>query len=226
MTRLSTSILSRICFLVLGVPLHAQDASELELTMSGGVLEFRLASLEWRESWMLQQSSDGETWTDVIPFQSDLGSLGYTATVLNDPQADQPSRMIFRARKYSRHLELSQEYEAALARWNEAALTSYSYVVTSSTGFFRTETRYTVVDGEVTEVEVLSAFPEFIMPPDDVTVDDWFATIASAIENDAFRIDVDWDPSLGFPETTYIDFDEWLADEERGWAISEVTPLE
>lgn len=166
--------------------------------MSGGVLEFRLASLEWRESWMLQQSSDGETWTDVIPFQSDLGSLGYTATVLNDPQADQPSRMIFRARKYSRHLELSQEYEAALARWNEAALTSYSYVVISSTGFFRTETRYTVVDGEVTEVEVLSAFPEFIMPPDDVTVDDWFATIASAIENDAFRIDVDWDPSLGF----------------------------
>ncbi|MGB0143348.1 MAG: DUF6174 domain-containing protein, partial [Akkermansiaceae bacterium] len=134
--------------------------------------------------------------------------------------------MIFRARKYSRHLELSQEYEAALARWNEAALTSYSYVVISSTGFFRTETRYTVVDGEVTEVEVLSAFPEFIMPPDDVTVDDWFATIASAIENDAFRIDVDWDPSLGFPETTYIDFDEWLADEERGWAISEVTPLE
>ena len=59
-----------------------------------------------------------------------------------------------------------------------------------------------------------------------MSVDDWFETIASAIENDAFRIDVDWDPSLGFPETTYIDFDEWLADEERGWTISEVTPLE
>ena len=73
MTRLSISILSRFCFLGLGLPLHAQDASELELTMSGGVLEFRLASLEWRESWMLQQSSDGETWTDVIPFRVILG---------------------------------------------------------------------------------------------------------------------------------------------------------
>ncbi|MDB4652951.1 DUF6174 domain-containing protein, partial [Akkermansiaceae bacterium] len=121
--------------------------------------------------------------------------------------------------------ELSLAYLTALAKWNEAEVTSYSYVVRSSRGWSSYEARYTVVNGDVTEVETIMA-PAFGSVPDGVTIENWFATLESAIEQNAFQINVDWNAEFGYPEQTYIDLDDRIVDEEQGWTISELTPLE
>ena len=203
-----------------------QELPPLELTMRGDSLSFQLNSWDRNESWMLQQSSDGENWSDLVPLERGLGIIGFGVQIeRRSLEGGNLDKRFFRAKQYSRHEKLNQTYLAALAKWNESEVTNYTYVVRSWAGMLSYEARYTVVDGEVTEVEVISA-PLFGPVPDDLTVDDLFARVASAIENNAFEIDVDWDSDLGYPRRAYLDIDEWIADEERGWTISELTPLE
>ena len=206
--------------------LRGQEVPPLELTMRGDSLTFRLDSFDRNESWMLQQSHDAESWIDLVPLEMSFGILGFEVVIDRRVlEGRDLKKVFFRARKYFRHGELNEAYLAALAKWNEAGVTSYSYVVRGHQGWSAYEARYTVVDGEVTEVETISA-PVFGSVPDGITIEDWFATVESAIENNSFNIDVDWDPELGYPERGYIDFSEMIADEERGWTISELTPLQ
>jgi len=135
-------------------------------------------------------------------------------------------KVFFRAKKISLNEEVKQKYLAALARWDEFNLTNYSYLVNSNQGMISYEARYTVVDGEVTEVETILAWPPFFEPPPSRTIEDWFATVASAIDQNAVTIEIDWNSELGYPESGFIDISRMLADEERGWTISEITPLE
>ena len=206
--------------------LRSQDVPPLEFTMKGDSLAFQLNSFDRSESWMLQQSSNGESWTDLVPFESGLGILGFGVQIdRSSLQGGNLDKVFFRAKKVFRHEELSQEYLAALARWNEAGVSSYTYVVQSWSGIIGYSARYTVVDGVVTKVETI-VDPMFGSVPASVTIEDWFAIVGSAIEQNAHLIDVDWNAGLGFPERGYIDYDDWIADEERGWTISELIPLE
>ncbi|MDB4411247.1 DUF6174 domain-containing protein [bacterium] len=184
----------------------------------------RVSSLE---SWILQQSSDGAKWTDLVPLEGSRDMVGFGV------KADRATlgigdleKVFFRAKKFSRNEEVKQKYLAALARWDEFNLTNYSYLVNSNQGMISYEARYTVVDGEVTEVETILAWPPFFEPPPSRTIEDWFATVASAIDQNAVTIEIDWNSELGYPESGFIDISRMLADEERGWTISEITPLE
>jgi hypothetical protein len=194
---------------------RSQDVPPLEFTMKGDSLAFQLNSFDRAESWMLQQSSDGESWTDLVPLEGGLGILGFGVQIdRSSLQGGNLDKVFFRAKKVFRHEELSQEYLAALARWNEAGVSSYTHVVQSWAGMNSYSARYTVVDGVVTKVETI--------------VDPMFGSVPAsvAIEQNAHLIDVDWNAGLGFPERGYIDYDDWIADEERGWTISELIPLE
>lgn len=55
------------------------------------------------------------------------------------------------------------------------------------------------------------------------TIDAVFAVIEDALDQDAARVDVTYDPALGYPRDVFIDYDERIADEERGFVISDVT---
>ena len=214
--------------IIFGLPIlvGGQELPPLEFTMRGDSLSFQLNSWDRNESWMLQQSSDGENWNDLVPLESGLGIIDFGVQIDRSALAGgNLDKRFFRAKQYSRYEKLNQTYLAALAKWNESEATNYTYVVRSWAGISSYEALYTVVDGEVTEVEVISA-PLFGPVPDDLTVDDLFARLAAAIENNAFEIDVEWDADLAYPKRTFIDFDERIADEEQGWAISELTPLE
>jgi hypothetical protein len=57
-----------------------------------------------------------------------------------------------------------------------------------------------------------------------LTVDGIFDEIQSAIDEDAHRITVDYDPVAGFPRTVAIDYDKLTADEELSLAIQDVEP--
>lgn len=211
----------------LSVMLRGQDVPPLELTMEGDSMTFQLKSFDLSESWILQQSIDGVTWRPLMPFESSWDIVGFGV------KADRTTlgigdlgKVFFRAKKVTRNEEVNQKYLSALAKWNESNLVSYSYLVSSDQGMISYQARYTVVDGEVTEVETILVWPPFFEPPPSRTIEDWFATVASAIDQNAVAINIDWNSELGYPETGYIDISKMIADEERGWRISEILPLE
>lgn len=54
------------------------------------------------------------------------------------------------------------------------------------------------------------------------TVDALFDLLERAYDRDAHRVDVTYDPALGFPSQIYIDYDERIADEEAGYTVADV----
>ena len=55
------------------------------------------------------------------------------------------------------------------------------------------------------------------------TVDDLFAMLQDAIDGGAVSITVEYERQLGYPTTAFIDYDALIADEEQGFAVSELT---
>jgi len=213
------------CF-CLSVGLSAQELPTLNIEVKDDALEFELDGVTVEDPWILQHSVDGNTWTDVIFLtQLEVGENLATKITRNVLTAEAAKAGFFRAAKLEEEDFLYRKFLESRVKWRTAAYSSYSYVVNSSRGMVSSKTRYTVVEGETTMFEVIWIDPPFFAPPTDLVIEDWFQTIASAREQGAVMIDVTWDESLGFPATGYIDLDERLADEEQGWTISEVTPL-
>jgi hypothetical protein len=57
-----------------------------------------------------------------------------------------------------------------------------------------------------------------------LSVEEVFDEIQRARDQGAFRVEVEYDAELGYPRETYIDYDSRIADEERGFSISGLTP--
>lgn len=53
-------------------------------------------------------------------------------------------------------------------------------------------------------------------------IDGLFDVIQQAIEDDAHRIDVTWDETMGYPLDISIDYIELAVDDERGYQITEL----
>ena len=53
-----------------------------------------------------------------------------------------------------------------------------------------------------------------------------FAILLDAVDRGAARVDVEWDAELGYPSSSFIDYEPAVADEELGFEVREVTPLE
>jgi hypothetical protein len=56
------------------------------------------------------------------------------------------------------------------------------------------------------------------------TVERVFDAIEEALEDDADAVRVDYDAELGYPRDVWIDYDERLADEERGFQLEALEP--
>ena len=78
-----------------------------------------------------------------------------------------------------------------------------------------------VVDGQVTQLSF--AEPEFTGEVPDPQrfgpVSELFAFVEDAVARDAARIDATFDPDRGYPANVFVDFDERMADEERGFIV-------
>ncbi len=83
-----------------------------------------------------------------------------------------------------------------------------------------------VRDGEVVEVtsretgepvdpEFLEEFP---------TVEDLFEEIREALRREPFRFEATYHPGLGHPQEMFVDFEEHVNDEERGFTASNLAP--
>ena len=85
----------------------------------------------------------------------------------------------------------------------------------------------TVRDGAVVAVVPVEPLPEGYPAPrvqDHYTVEQLFARIADAIERDAHRLSATYHPSLGYPTSVFIDYEENVADEEFGWSATNLRP--
>jgi hypothetical protein len=86
--------------------------------------------------------------------------------------------------------------------------------------------RMTVRDARVVSLRSLSTGLEIQPEYRDafLSVEEVFAEIERARDQGAFRVSVEYDAELGFPRDTFIDYDDRIADEERGFAIANLTP--
>ena len=53
-------------------------------------------------------------------------------------------------------------------------------------------------------------------------IDGLFDVLEDAIERDAHQIQVTWDETAGYPLEIYIDYEDFIADEEQGFIITEL----
>ena len=113
-------------------------------------------------------------------------------------------------------------------RWLEEGYASYTYRVDRSCFCFNAGladievNRGTIV--AVTRVDDGSAVAaEFFEIYD--TVEDLFDTIENAIEGNAERLEVTYDPDLGFPTSIVLDYSSNVADDEFTFTASRMTRL-
>lgn len=210
-----------------------QTAPQLKIGGSDGVfrlgsedlISFQLDSFDQTAVWMLQSSSNGEDWDDLVYLNGGRGIVGFGASFERRAISGQGfDKMLFRAVKLAEDDQIYRNYLSGLLRWREKGCEDYTFVVRSNQGMISYEARYTVVGGEVTAMEKISAYPEFVEPPAELTIENLFARVSSAIEQDAEIVDVDWSFQNGFPERGFIDLDFELADEEQSWTIVEFIP--
>lgn len=225
------SSLARFLFLVIFAcavgSVSAQTTPVLGIEVKAGLLEFQLEADDPIGFWMLQSSTDGLVWEDLIGLERAVGAEGFEIAFGRKAlQGAAYQAALFRAVEASDKGGIYRRFLAERVKWRASGISSYMYVVRSGGGMVDWEARYTVVDGEVTMMETISINPPFFTAPADLTIEDWFDTVSRAIEQNAVTIDIDWNAERGYPERGFIDLDSRLADEEQSWAISELTPLE
>lgn len=119
------------------------------------------------------------------------------------------------------------EFLEARSRWEARGPTDYDLVLArvcfcpvEVIGPARIEVR---ADEVVSRIYVESGEPvreglESFFPD----VDGLFAFLDDAFERGAHSIEVEYDPDLGFPTRSFVDFDERVADEEMGHRVIEL----
>ena len=115
--------------------------------------------------------------------------------------------------------------------WEARGPTSYSFTYELNcfcAGPGIPPARITVTDGEVTGAFHPSSDRQ--VPEDDLTayptVRDLFEDVADWLSRDPASARTEFDPDLGHPVDVFVDFHERTADEELGFRVRELAPLE
>ena len=111
--------------------------------------------------------------------------------------------------------------------WETQRLTDYTFDVRRVCYCqFVGDVRVTVKDGVITGVTELAS--EVARDPDTFrTIDGLFDLVQDAYDRDAHEVQVDFNPSRGYPTRIWIDYVEMMMDEEMGFTLlSDVTALE
>ena len=112
------------------------------------------------------------------------------------------------------------------ALWASQGLTDYTFdVVRICYCQFVADVRVTVKDGVITGVTELAS--EVARDPETFrTIDGLFDLVQDAYDRDAHEVQVEFDPSRGYPTRIWIDYVLMIADEEMGFTLlSEVKAL-
>jgi hypothetical protein len=225
----------------MNIPTHALAASILiifgsfiELTLAQGIdanfngleFEYRAGAVSFRlqnnpvdedELWVLQGSVDMSNWQDLETFEGNK--------TIRVPIQRGVRQRYFRARQIKEGDPYLSDYIDAYAVWQKSGVDSYSMEISHWSSWFFWHGNVTVRNNEVVSTEVIDTnFPD-TFDPEHMTIDDWFAVLKRNIDNKAYRIDVTYDKTFGYPKTAFIDVELMMADEERGWSILKFLPM-
>lgn len=195
------------------------NLNRLKWEYEGGVFSFHLQELPvvLEDLWVLQGSSDMLTWQDIEPFEENK--------TIKIPIQRGVRHQYFRARQIKGGDPYLSDYIDAYAVWKESGVDSYSMEIRHWSSWFFWHGNVTVRNNEVISAEAMDTnFPDDF-DPEHRTVDDWFGVLKRNIDNKAYRIDVTYDKTFGYPKTAFIDVELWLADEEQGWSILKFLPM-
>lgn len=115
-------------------------------------------------------------------------------------------------------------FQVARARWAAARVSSYTYDLQRLC--FCGQEYTSVVSIVVEDDEIVSATyrdsgDPFTDPFTELyTVDDLFNEILDAIRREAYSLNVEYDPVLGYPTDIAIDYSLNIADEERSYRVT------
>lgn len=123
-----------------------------------------------------------------------------------------------------------QALAASRARWEAQRPGDYRFTYTRSCFCppqYRGPFDVTVRSGAVADVAYKGEGEPIERPFTEYqTVDDLFALLAEAYARDAARVDATYDPTTGQPTEVYIDYSEQMADEEVGFTVEPVRPVD
>ena len=148
----------------------------------------------------------------VVTLALALGTVGVgTGFALTGTGGDSPQAQLLRAK----------------SRWEQSGITAYTYT-TAQQCFcpqdYVAPVAVDVLDGVVQGVVFEDGQAGEVPDPQRFgTVDDLFAKLQDAIDRGAVSITVEYEQQLGYPTTAFIDYDALIADEEQGFAVSELT---
>ena len=176
--------------------------------------------------WLLQHSSDGKNWQDLLFLDGD--GEGGVPPAIDVPLAilahpDTP-RCLFRAVQSSEDSQLLRRLLTERAKWRLSGIDGYRYELRQNSGPILWRGKITVFGGEVAAFETIEQWPLDFPLPDIPTIEGLFVRVADAIASLAEVIDVEWDPAFGFPRVCFIDVSKLIADEERGWTVEAFAP--
>lgn len=195
-----------VCWL--GFSMAAAAAPELRVAPSGDRVTVTIEDGVAPKGWVLQDSYDGSHWRDLV----DLQDLPFSEAVSAAPTRQR----LFRAAQKPPATR-QEAIDQARARWIATGLTLYQYRHQTNGAFFLTDDLILVKNDKIAETTSLlpPEWPGFAWGLQ--TVDDLFDRLQRAIDDDAYAVNVRYHPSMGCPEKAYVDYNEFIADEEWGF---------
>lgn len=115
------------------------------------------------------------------------------------------------------------------ALWTRQNIPNYRYQLRQSCFCHDSGTPYEirVQNGAIVEVKNANTGEtvnpsQFTFSP---TIESLFDKIQNAVERPAYRLEVTYNSTYGFPSSASIDYDQYAVDEEYGFEVSAFTPL-
>lgn len=122
-----------------------------------------------------------------------------------------------------------QDLRTNLERWDSRQVADYSFEYRLNCfcgGPGARAVMIVVRNGEVDAVSVIDDGSPGFDVGEYPTVDELFDRLGEALEREPHSVRASYDPHLGHPTSVFVDFEPDVADEEWGFEISGLTPLE
>ncbi len=169
-------------------------------------------------NYQVQWSTDLESWFDLGGVIAGTGD----EVIVYDIMEPGPTSF-YQVKLVAREDPVVRDFLSARNTWRSAGIDDYAIEVSWGSSWFFWRGIVTVRDNEI-----ISAVPietNYLEPPVQRTIDDWFDHLESFFDPRADRIEVTYDRDFGFTKSAFIDIDPWIADEEQSWEILDFRPL-
>lgn len=192
----------------------AQIEIERIRLLSSGIPELAIAA-DPGPTYVLESTENFREWTSVLEFERKEST-----TIITDTQSGKTSRRFYRV--LEKKNKASEDLRKNREIWSSLNSLDYTYRFNWNcfcTPEYTQPVFITVQKNRITQViDVESGTPLSVGDFDRYhTIDGLFDEIQKAIDQDAHQINVSYHPNSGYPVSSWIDYNQFQVDEERGF---------